>query len=219
MLCKACDQNKSEDNFYKTNKSTCKDCLKIRGKQRREGGYDKKYYEQNKNKILDRKKRYRENNLEKTKEIQKRYREKNRGKILATKKEYNRKNKDKRAAYMRKRRKEDFRFHVYDNFSRQIWFALKGNKTGQKWEALVGYSLQDLITHLESLWEPWMNWGNYGNPNKDHTNCWHIDHIIPQSKFDFKTPEDEEFKLCWSLNNLKPCEGKANIAKGNKFIG
>jgi len=219
MLCKACDQDKSEGNFYKTNKSTCKDCLKIKGKQWRESGYDKKYYEQNKNKILDRKKKYREDNPEKIKEIQKRCREKNRDKIAAAKREYNRKNKHKRAAHMRKRRKEDSRFRLYGNFSSQIWFALKEKKAKRKWEALVGYSLQDLITHLESLWEPWMNWDNYGNPNKDQTNCWHIDHIIPQSAFDFKTPEDEQFRLCWALNNLRPCEAKVNIAKGNKFIG
>ena len=55
-----------------------------------------------------------------------------------------------------------------------------------------------------------MNWENYGS-------YWHIDHIKPKSLFIFESLEDEEFKQCWSLNNLRPLEAKENIRKGNRF--
>ena len=54
-----------------------------------------------------------------------------------------------------------------------------------------------------------MNWDNYGE--------WHIDHIKPISSFIFESSEDEEFKRCWSLDNLQPMWGIENIKKGNKF--
>lgn len=73
-----------------------------------------------------------------------------------------------------------------------------------------------LKAHLESLFEPWMNWENYGNPkNSDRT--WHIDHIIPQSKLLFISLEDENFKKCWALENLRPLCAKENQRKGNRI--
>jgi hypothetical protein len=53
-----------------------------------------------------------------------------------------------------------------------------------------------------------MTWENYGE--------WHVDHIKPISSFTFETCEDEEFKICWSLDNLQPMWGIENIKKGNK---
>jgi len=87
------------------------------------------------------------------------------------------------------------------------------------WEDCVDYTLEDLLKHLESKFEPWMTWENYGNPNGDHSDCWHIDHIIPISHFNYRSPEDPEFKKCWALSNLQPKEGKKNISKQDRFIG
>ena len=93
--------------------------------------------------------------------------------------------------------------------SNQIRDALKGKKAGRHWESLVDYTLQDLMAHLESLFEPWMNWENYGK--------WHIDHKRPKSWFKYKDAEDPEFKKCWSLNNLQPLEAKKNFKKNNLY--
>ena len=87
--------------------------------------------------------------------------------------------------------------------------CLKGKKTGRKWERLVGYTIEDLMKRLESLFEPWMNWDNYGK--------WHIDHIKPKSLFKYNLPEDKSFKKCWSLKNLQPLEASENKRKQNKY--
>lgn len=83
------------------------------------------------------------------------------------------------------------------------------------------YSIDDLIKHLENLFESWMTWKNYGiynpktwNDNDPLTWTWQIDHIKPVSEFNFSTIKDEEFKMCWALNNLRPYSAKQNIIDG-----
>ena len=82
--------------------------------------------------------------------------------------------------------------------------------------SILGYTAQDLMTHLESNFEPWMNWDNYGvyDPNRL---TWQIDHIKPDSYFNYNSIYDVEFKECWSLNNLQPLQAMENIKKGNKY--
>jgi len=70
-----------------------------------------------------------------------------------------------------------------------------------------------------------MNWENRGtyNPNtwKDDdlsTWTWNIDHIIPHSLFNYTSLEDEDFKKCWSLDNLRPYSAKQNILDGSYKI-
>ena len=90
--------------------------------------------------------------------------------------------------------------------------ALKAKKDGRKWEDLVGYTLQDLINHIEPLLNKTMTWDNYGS-------TWHIDHITPKSWFKYTGPDDPQFKVCWALNNLQPKLKLDNICKGNRFVG
>lgn len=73
---------------------------------------------------------------------------------------------------------------------------------GGLWEDRVGYTLQELRQHLQSQFTNGMSWQNYGQ--------WQIDHIRPISSFDFTTYQDEDFKLCWSLTNLRPLWAKDN---------
>ena len=56
-----------------------------------------------------------------------------------------------------------------------------------------------------------MSWDNAGE--------WHIDHIIPDSWFNYKSIEDQQFKDCWALNNLQPMWKLENISKGNRYSG
>lgn len=83
------------------------------------------------------------------------------------------------------------------------------------------YSINQLRVHLESLFEPWMNWNNWGkykkadwNDNDQSTWTWNIDHIIPQSTLPYVSMEDNNFKKCWALNNLRPYSAKQNILDG-----
>jgi len=93
----------------------------------------------------------------------------------------------------------------------QIYNALRANKAGRTWETLVGYTLQELKSHLEARFLPGMSWENYG--------AWHIDHIRPRASFTFTSPEDEGFKQCWALDNLQPLWAADNIRKGHKWSG
>ena len=96
------------------------------------------------------------------------------------------------------------------NFSRRMRRSLNGNKSGIKWECLVGYNLGDLRKHLESQFVDGMSWDNYGI-------VWHIDHIVPISAFSITSYECGDFKRCWSLENLQPLFAKDNLRKSNKM--
>jgi hypothetical protein len=87
-----------------------------------------------------------------------------------------------------------------------IWRSLKYSKNGRRWEKLVGYTADDLMARLESLFADGMIWDNYGE--------WHIDHIKPISSFNFESKHDPEFRECWGLQNLQPLWAKENISKG-----
>lgn len=89
----------------------------------------------------------------------------------------------------------------------------RGEKRGTKWEKLVGYTVDELMRHLEKQFHPGMSWENYGRGG------WHIDHKIPKSAFNYETPYDFDFKRCWALQNLQPLWEPDNIKKGNKITG
>lgn len=42
---------------------------------------------------------------------------------------------------------------------------------------------------------------------------WEIDHIIPLNLFSYETEQDEQFKICWSLINLRPLEKITNKSR------
>lgn len=43
-----------------------------------------------------------------------------------------------------------------------------------------------------------------------HGIYWHIDHIIPQFNLLYTSMEDNNFKTCWALNNLRALETTQN---------
>lgn len=93
--------------------------------------------------------------------------------------------------------------------ARLMGYSLKGKKNGCKWEALAGYTCDDLMRHLESLFVDGMTWENMGE--------WHIDHIRPQSSFSYSDASDPEFKVCWAMENLQPLWELDNLRKGAKY--
>ena len=107
---------------------------------------------------------------------------------------------------------KNLKFKININISTGIRRSLKSTKNGYHWETLVGYTLNDLMKHLESLFNNGMSWDNYGR------NGWHIDHIKPISNFNFNSYENKKFLECWSLTNLQPLWEKENLRKGSKLI-
>lgn len=74
------------------------------------------------------------------------------------------------------------------------------------WTKLVGYTADELRRHLERQFAKGMSWDNFGE--------WHIDHIVPIARFTFSSADDEQFKQCWAVTNLRPLWARANISKG-----
>lgn len=240
--CTQCGEIKevNSDNFSWEDKAKgrycakCKACLKE---------YSKKYNEDNKEIISIKNKEYRKNNKEKISEIDKLYKEKNKDKLKEQNSVYYEKNKEeisikskiyaskpevkeRRNKNEREKRLNNPSIRIKQNISASIGKILKLNGKIKSSSILchLPYSIENLILHLESLWEPWMTWNNYGRYNKktwddndSSTWIWQLDHIIPHSKFEYELG-DEEFKKCWKLSNLRPYSAKLNNIDGGSGI-
>lgn len=116
------------------------------------------------------------------------------------KKNYVKNNRDKVNKLKRKHNKKT-RSTTYGklnlNLSTAISFSLKYDKKGRSWKTLVNFTLDNLKEHLEKQFQPEFNWDNYGS-------VWHVHHILPKKLFNYESPDDPQFKICWSLNNLAP---------------
>ncbi len=195
--CCKCKKEKDINEFSKSRTQkdglhhSCKECCREYYKNNPE--YSKNYHQKNKKYINKYNKKWRENNPE----YQKKYRKNNPEKIKKINKRAN-----KKFYSIPKNR-------LSNRISILMWYSLKGNKKGNHWEDLVGYTLQDLITHLESLFKPGISWENMEK--------WHIDHIRPISSFNFNSYNDPEFKECWRLKNLQPLWKFENLSKGAKI--
>lgn len=112
---------------------------------------------------------------------------------------------EKRRAYDRKLR-ADPRGHLNVRFGNAVRDAIRGKKSGRRWETIVGYTLCDLMTHLERQFVKGMGWHNMGR--------WHIDHVRPLASFSFDTADCPGFKAAWALTNLRPLWAAENLKKG-----
>ena len=177
--------------------------------------YQKQYYEKNKLSLLERKKeKYQQNKDELLFENQLRYQE--------NKVKYNK----QKTIYHRAKRQNDPAFKIREIISRAVRDALSNNDTSKNSNSIINfleYPILELKQHLEKLFEPWMNWSNWGrynpqtwNDNDSTTWTWNIDHIVPQAKLPYINMGDDNFKICWSLSNLRPLSSKQNLIKGSK---
>lgn len=118
-----------------------------------------------------------------------------------------------RNKYQRNREKIDVKFALNRRISCAVKDSLKckgeHGKRGRHWEDLVGFTLDELKAHLESQFVNGMGWHNRKK--------WHIDHIIPVNSYDYEKAEDDNFKKCWRLENLRPLWASENISKSDKL--
>ena len=208
-LCTGCNIELSISNFSSSNKSTdgfqyqCNSCHDA-------------YRFENKD-IINFKKRVRN----------KEFRKNNRNKMsLANKKYRSTQLYQDRQKIARKKKQKNPVWKLRKNLSSAILYALKSNNSSKCKKSCLpylNYTIVKLKTYLESKFENWMSWDNHGNynlstwnDNDSSTWTWHIDHIIPHSKFKYTSMEDEAFKQCWSLSNLRPLSAKQNIIDGNR---
>jgi hypothetical protein len=206
--CKVCKERKELEEFYKakTNKDgrdgTCKLCR---------NSVSRKWYSNNKDYHKKLTKTYYENNKDKAAEYTKQWYINNKDRKLEVARKWEINNKDKRNE-IAKRFRSKVKNKVSNNFSRMVYHSLKGNKQGMTWESVVGYSLVELIDHLENKFHNDINWENYGSE-------WSIDHIRPIQSFNIIDYNCDEFKKCWELSNLQPLLTSDNIRKSDKWDG
>jgi len=185
----------------------------------------KQYRINNSEKKLEYSRLWRENNIEKKKAYQTQYNQthkkeqaewqrNNPEKTKAYKDNWCKNNPDKvkeKAKRYYYQHKTDLRVNLNGKVRRSIWESLMGNKNGWHWETLVGYTLTKLKEHLEKTMPNGYTWNDYIKGRL------HIDHIIPIRTFTFQTSEDEDFKNCWDLCNLRLLTKEENFKKNSNF--
>lgn len=130
--------------------------------------------------------------------------------------------------YVMSKEERDLNHKIRKNISLNIWRGLKksgSSKAGESCLKYLDYKIEELKSHIESLFEPWMNWDNWGiydpkiwNDNDSSTWKWQLDHIIPHSDLPYKSMNDDNFKICWAINNLRPYSAKQNNIDGTSKI-
>jgi len=111
-----------------------------------------------------------------------------------------------------KERRKDPVVRIGKRVSEMMRRALNGTKANKSTWDIVDYSPEELKIHLEKQFTVNMTWERFLSGDI------HIDHIIPQSSFNFSSFNDKEFKDCWNISNLQPLWAKDNISKSNKMM-
>ena len=161
----------------------------------------KRYYSKNKTEIKKYYKNWAKDNRKELREYHSEWRTKNRAHV----------NESTRLWYL-DRRRNDGCFRLKCNTRTALWTCLKERNVAKYRSTfnILGYTLEELMKHLEALFTTGMTWDNYGE--------WHVDHKIPMAKFNFTSVDDNEFKLCWCLDNLQPLWGPDNLSKGPRYL-
>lgn len=218
--CSKCNQVKDKSNFRLNSKTHwCLECFSKQGKD---------YYNSHIEQFKETRAQYYINNKEQVNARNNDYYERNRNETLARQKKYQEQNEDlvreiKRKSW-NKAYHNDSIFKLRKRISDGIRIAFKRqghSKGGISVFDHLNYSIEELKAHIEAKFEPWMTWQNHGNysvktwdDNDTSTWTWQLDHIIPQASLPFSSMEDENFKKCWALENLRPYSAKQNLLDG-----
>jgi hypothetical protein len=97
---------------------------------------------------------------------------------------------------------------ITNNLTKRIYKKLREANASRlfKYNNLLGCSLSEFKSYIESKFTKGMSFDNYGS--------WEIDHIIPVSKFDFSNIE--QIRQCCHHTNLQPLWKHDNRVKYNK---
>lgn len=213
-ICSKCELEKdiSKDFYIDKKGNLSKICLKCKEAI---SEINKKWYLNKNEEIKIRRKEFRDKHKEELAQVSREYRKNNKDKV-----------KESRARYYQNKKKEllinEEKLLMYKlrrNFSTLFRTALKSNNLNKQYSFLkyVSYTLEELKANIESKFEEWQNWNNWGvyNPETyDINRTWQLDHIIPQKDLPYSSFDDDNFKICWSLDNLRPLDSKENIIDG-----
>lgn len=112
--------------------------------------------------------------------------------------------------WQRNRRRSDPQYNIGNRLRSRVWHAVTsgGGKKAAKTMELVGCTIAELRTHLESLFTEGMTW------EKFMAGEIHIDHKHPCARFDLTDPEQQ--RACFHHSNLQPLWAIDNLSKGDR---
>lgn len=195
ILCGKCSIKLTPENQVKGRKC-CKPC----DNQRR--NESKKLHKEETHK---QQKVYYEKNKEKIKEYYKEHYVKNKDKYLENNQKWRKDHKDENNEKERIRRSLDENHRIKKNLRRRLYNCIKKDRPTMEY---IGCDLDFLKKWLSYRFTDEMTFQNYGP-------YWHIDHVIPCSKFDLEN--EDEIKNCFVWYNLQPLEGNLNLSKNNNM--
>lgn len=132
----------------------------------------------------------------------------NKDALLAYNKKYESENLQKvrtrKNQYRKEKYSSDPKFALAIKLRVRINRAIKNKKS--KFLDLIGCSIDNIKSYIESKFQPGMTWDNYGK--------WEIDHIQPMTSFDLLSEKGQ--KEACHYTNLQPLWVNQNRAKNNK---
>jgi hypothetical protein len=142
-------------------------------------------------------------------EYQKEYKKKNHESYSKVQKKWERSNPQYHAKYKKQRRENDIEFYLTEKLRNRLYSVIKGFSKSSSTLDLLGCSLEQLRSHIESQFTEGMSWDKFGFYGI------HIDHIIPCASFDMSDPEQQ--RQCFHYKNLQPLWWRDNLKKGDKM--
>ncbi len=193
ILCNKCSIKLTSENQVKGRKC-CKPCD---NKRRNES---KKLHKEETHK---QQKVYYEKNKEKIKEYYKEHYINNKDKYLENNQKWRHEHKDELNEKEKIRRISDENHRLKKTLRVRLHTCIKKDKPTMEY---IGCDLEFLKKWLSYRFTDEMTFQNYGP-------YWHIDHVIPCSKFNFEN--EDEINNCFVWYNLQPLECKLNLSKSN----
>ncbi len=113
-----------------------------------------------------------------------------------------------RNEYLKNRRETDVEFKLSQNLRRRLNHILRGNVKCGSAVGDLGCTIDEFKRYIEGKFGGGMSWDNYGE--------WHLDHIIPLSKF--KLEDRQQLLIACNYTNYQPLWGKDNMSKSNSTV-
>lgn len=202
--CGKCKIEKCSEEFSKNRdkkdglQTTCKLCTSKIGSE---------WYTKNKERKKETSAKWYIKNKERAKEKATKWKKENKEKVKKTEAKWKAGNKEKIAKQFIQRYHNDLNFRLLNILRTRVRGAIKNGHKSAKTMSLLGCSIEEVKSHLESQFKEGMTWDNHGE--------WHIDHIIPCASFDLTDPEQQ--KKCFHYTNLQPLWATENMSKGAKL--
>jgi hypothetical protein len=203
--CSKCEITKNVDQFNRdiTTKDgfkySCKMCQKLSRNKEKDSENSRKYNEQNKEVLKEKRQIYLEENKERISKQKQEYRNREVEKLKLIRKKY--------LPIKRERYQNDINYKLTQLLRCRIKEILKSNKSKSSIN-YVGCDLPFLKKWFEFRFDENMSWDNLGS-------YWQIDHILPINAFDFT--DEKQVNSCFHWTNLQPLNAKENRLKSDKL--